>query len=69
MTIPGILLAPEMSGQRDEELARRLQRRDPDFAKRSANRQRAIAPAHYEGLSQVETAERTGEPFGQEVTA
>jgi RNA polymerase sigma-70 factor (ECF subfamily) len=30
MTIPGILLALEMSGQRDEELARRLQRREPD---------------------------------------
>lgn len=30
MTIPGILLALQMSGQHDEELARRLQRRDPD---------------------------------------
>jgi RNA polymerase sigma-70 factor (ECF subfamily) len=30
MTIPGILLALEMSGQHDEELARRLQRRDPE---------------------------------------
>jgi RNA polymerase sigma-70 factor (ECF subfamily) len=30
MTIPGILLALEMSGQHDEELARRLQRREPD---------------------------------------
>jgi RNA polymerase sigma-70 factor (ECF subfamily) len=30
MTIPGILLALEMSGKHDEELARRLQRRDPD---------------------------------------
>jgi RNA polymerase sigma-70 factor, ECF subfamily len=29
MTIPGILLALENSGQNDEELARRLQRRDP----------------------------------------
>ena len=29
MTIPGLLLALEMSGQSDEELARRLQRRDP----------------------------------------
>jgi RNA polymerase sigma-70 factor, ECF subfamily len=29
MTIPGILLALEMSGQHDEELARRLQARDP----------------------------------------
>src|ERR1039457_3758577 len=29
MTIPGILLALETSGQNDEELARRLQRRDP----------------------------------------
>ncbi len=30
MTIPGILLALELSGQHDEELARRLQRREPD---------------------------------------
>lgn len=30
MTIPGILLALQMSGQHDEELARRLQRRDPN---------------------------------------
>ncbi len=30
MTIPGILLALQMSGQHDEELARRLQRREPD---------------------------------------
>jgi RNA polymerase sigma-70 factor, ECF subfamily len=30
MTIPGILLALEMSGQHDEELARRLQRREPE---------------------------------------
>jgi RNA polymerase sigma-70 factor (ECF subfamily) len=30
MMIPGILLALEMSGQLDEELARRLQRREPD---------------------------------------
>ena len=30
MTIPGIMLALQMSGQHDEELARRLQRRDPD---------------------------------------
>ena len=30
MTLPGILLALEMSGQYDEELARRLQRREPD---------------------------------------
>ncbi|MDP9055536.1 MAG: sigma-70 family RNA polymerase sigma factor [Acidobacteriota bacterium] len=30
MTIPGILLALRMSGQHDEELARRLQRREPD---------------------------------------
>jgi RNA polymerase sigma-70 factor, ECF subfamily len=30
MTIPGIILALEMSGQRDEELARRLQRREPE---------------------------------------
>jgi RNA polymerase sigma-70 factor (ECF subfamily) len=30
MTVPGILLALQMSGQHDEELARRLQRRDPD---------------------------------------
>jgi len=30
MTLPGIALALEMSGQHDEELARRLQRRDPD---------------------------------------
>jgi RNA polymerase sigma-70 factor (ECF subfamily) len=29
MTIPGILLALQMSGQHDEELARRLQRREP----------------------------------------
>jgi RNA polymerase sigma-70 factor, ECF subfamily len=29
MTIPGLLLALEMSGQSDAELARRLQRRDP----------------------------------------
>jgi RNA polymerase sigma-70 factor (ECF subfamily) len=29
MTIPGILLALEASGQNDEDLARRLQRRDP----------------------------------------
>jgi RNA polymerase sigma-70 factor (ECF subfamily) len=30
MTLPGILLALEMSGQHDEELARRLQRREPE---------------------------------------
>jgi RNA polymerase sigma-70 factor (ECF subfamily) len=30
MTIPGILLALQMSGQHDEDLARRLQRRDPE---------------------------------------
>jgi RNA polymerase sigma-70 factor, ECF subfamily len=30
MTIPGILLALEMSGQHDEELAGRLQRREPE---------------------------------------
>jgi RNA polymerase sigma-70 factor, ECF subfamily len=30
MTIPGLLLALEMSGQSDAELARRLQRRDPN---------------------------------------
>ena len=30
MTIPGILLALELSGQHDEELARRLQRREPE---------------------------------------
>ena len=30
MIIPGILLALEMSGKYDEELARRLQRREPD---------------------------------------
>jgi RNA polymerase sigma-70 factor (ECF subfamily) len=30
MTIPGILLALEMSGQHDEQLARRLQARDPE---------------------------------------
>ncbi len=30
MTLPGILLALEMSGQYDEELARRLQRREAD---------------------------------------
>src|SRR5438067_4373063 len=30
MTLPGILLALEMSGQHDEELARRLQRRETD---------------------------------------
>lgn len=30
MIIPGLLLALEMSGQNDEDLARRLQRRDPD---------------------------------------
>jgi RNA polymerase sigma-70 factor, ECF subfamily len=30
MTIPGILLALELSGKHDEELARRLQARDPD---------------------------------------
>ena len=30
MTIPGILLALELSGQSDEELARRLQRREPE---------------------------------------
>ena len=28
MTLPGILLALELSGQHDEELARRLQRRE-----------------------------------------
>jgi RNA polymerase sigma-70 factor, ECF subfamily len=32
MTIPGILLALEMSGQHDEELARRLQRHKPNLA-------------------------------------
>jgi RNA polymerase sigma-70 factor (ECF subfamily) len=30
MTIPGVLLALQMSGKHDEDLARRLQRRDPD---------------------------------------
>src|ERR1017187_7637196 len=30
MTIPGIPLALQMSGQHDEDLARRLQRRDPE---------------------------------------
>lgn len=30
MTIPGILLALEMSGQYDKELALRLQRREPE---------------------------------------
>jgi RNA polymerase sigma-70 factor (ECF subfamily) len=30
MTLPGILLALELSGQHDEELARRLQRREPE---------------------------------------
>lgn len=30
MTIPGILLALELSGKYDEELAKRLQRREPD---------------------------------------
>jgi RNA polymerase sigma-70 factor (ECF subfamily) len=30
MTIPGLLLALEMSGEHDEELALRLQRREPD---------------------------------------
>jgi RNA polymerase sigma-70 factor (ECF subfamily) len=30
MTIPGLLLALELSGQHDEELARRLQRREPE---------------------------------------
>jgi RNA polymerase sigma-70 factor (ECF subfamily) len=30
MMIPGILLALQMSGQHDEDLARRLQRREPD---------------------------------------
>ncbi|MEP6714295.1 MAG: sigma-70 family RNA polymerase sigma factor [Terriglobia bacterium] len=30
MTIPGLLLALELSGENDEELARRLQRREPD---------------------------------------
>jgi RNA polymerase sigma-70 factor (ECF subfamily) len=30
MTIPGILLALQMSAQHDEDLARRLQRREPD---------------------------------------
>jgi RNA polymerase sigma-70 factor (ECF subfamily) len=30
MTIPGLLLALEMSGEHDEDLARRLQRREPD---------------------------------------
>src|SRR5580698_4711811 len=30
MTIPGLVLALQMSGQHDEELAIRLQRRDPD---------------------------------------
>ena len=29
MTIPGVFLALEMSGEQDEELARRLQQRDP----------------------------------------
>ena len=33
MLIPGIILALELSGQPDEELARRLQRRDPDAMK------------------------------------
>ena len=30
MTIPGLFLALELSGEHDEELARRLQRREPD---------------------------------------
>ena len=30
MTIPGVLLALQMSGKHDEDLARRLQRRDPE---------------------------------------
>ena len=33
MMIPGLILALELSGQYDEELARRLQRRDPDAMK------------------------------------
>ena len=33
MLIPGLILALELSGQHDEELARRLQRRDPDAMK------------------------------------
>jgi len=33
MTIPGLILALELSGQHDEELARRLQRHDPDAMK------------------------------------
>jgi RNA polymerase sigma-70 factor (ECF subfamily) len=33
MMFPGLILALELSGQHDEELARRLQRRDPDAMK------------------------------------
>jgi len=33
MFLPGLILALELSGQHDEELARRLQRRDPDAMK------------------------------------
>ena len=33
MLIPGLILALELSGQHDEELARRLQRREPDAMK------------------------------------
>ena len=33
MIFPGLILALELSGQHDEELARRLQRREPDAMK------------------------------------
>ncbi len=33
MMLPGLILALELSGHHDEELARRLQRRDPDAMK------------------------------------